>query len=158
MTPAVRRAEAADLSCVHALDRRVSPVFSRVQGYERLRAGRGLLLVAGPPGSPVAFAAWSTVLDEATLINIAVAPGERRQGHAVRLLDAGREELAQRGIRRVLLEVRASNHGARALYRNVGFEAYGRREAYYAAQADRPAEDALLLNDWIGAEAVGVSA
>jgi len=45
-----------------------------------------------------------------------------------------------RNARLVLLEVRAGNAGAIALYRAAGFEVTGERRAYYAN-----GEDALLM-------------
>jgi ribosomal-protein-alanine N-acetyltransferase len=42
----------------------------------------------------------------------------------------------------IFLEVRASNHQARALYRNAGFLETGLRESYYA----NPPEDAILCS------------
>jgi ribosomal-protein-alanine N-acetyltransferase len=127
------------------MDRAHSPVFAAPEAYARLIGGPDLLLVIGAPGRPVAFAAFSTVLDEASLLNIVVAPGERRCGSASRLLEAARESLAEAGARHVYLEVRASNDAATRLYCRAGFEVYGRRKAYYASTGEGPAEDALLL-------------
>ena len=82
----------------------------------------------------------STVLDEGNLDNIAVAPAYRRQGVADALLSVvtgfGREHLS-----RLMLEVRASNAPAIALYEKYGFAAVGRRKNYY----DAPREDAVLM-------------
>lgn len=86
------------------------------------------------------YAVVSVVLDEGNLDNIAVAPEHRRQGVADALLSAltgfGREHLAA-----LMLEVRASNAPAIALYEKHGFTAVGRRRNYY----DAPREDAVLM-------------
>ena len=98
------------------------------------------LLALGEDGGLLGYAVLSTVLDEGNLDNIAVAPDARRQGVADALLAAltgfGREHLA-----RLMLEVRASNAPAIALYEKHGFAAVGRRKNYY----DAPKEDAILM-------------
>jgi ribosomal-protein-alanine N-acetyltransferase len=50
------------------------------------------------------------------------------------------------GVEQVRLEVREGNAAAISLYRNLGFEAQGRRVRYYAD----PVEDALLLGLRLG--------
>ena len=99
-----------------------------------------ILLAQGEDGSILGYAVLSVVLDEGNLDNIAVAPEARRRGVADALLGAltgfGREHLAA-----LMLEVRASNAPAIALYEKHGFVAVGRRKNYYSA----PREDAVLM-------------
>lgn len=91
-------------------------------------------------GAVLGYAVLSAVLDEGNLDNIAVAPHCRRQGVADALLsaliDLGRTRLSV-----LLLEVRASNLPAIALYERHGFVLVGRRRNYY----ESPREDALLM-------------
>ena len=98
------------------------------------------LLALGEDGAVLGYAVLSTVLDEGNLDNIAVAPEARRQGVADALLSAltgfGREHLST-----LMLEVRASNAPAIALYEKHGFAAVGRRKNYYK----EPQEDAILM-------------
>ena len=99
-----------------------------------------ILLAEGEDGSLLGYAVLSVILDEGNLDNIAVAPEARRRGVADALLDVltgfGRENLAA-----LMLEVRASNAPAIALYEKHGFAAVGRRKNYY----DAPREDAILM-------------
>ena len=99
-----------------------------------------LLLAEGEYGAVLGYAVLSAVLDEGNLDNIAVAPHCRRQGVADALLSAltkfGRTSLSV-----LLLEVRASNLPAIALYEKHGFVPVGRRKNYY----ESPREDALLM-------------
>lgn len=99
-----------------------------------------VLLAQGEGGALLGYAVLSTVLDEGNLDNIAVAPEARRNGVADALLSAltafGREHLTC-----LMLEVRASNAPAIALYEKHGFAAVGRRKNYY----DAPREDAVLM-------------
>lgn len=100
-----------------------------------------ILLAEGEDGAVLGYAVLSVVLDEGNLDNIAVAPEYRRRGVADALLGAltgfGREHLSV-----LMLEVRASNAPAIALYEKHGFTAVGRRKNYY----DAPREDAVLMN------------
>lgn len=100
-----------------------------------------ILLAEGEDGAVLGYAVLSVVLDEGNLDNIAVAPDCRRRGVADALLGAltgfGREHLSV-----LMLEVRASNAPAIALYEKHGFVAAGRRKNYY----DAPREDAVLMN------------
>ena len=99
-----------------------------------------ILLAQSEDGAILGYAVLSTVLDEGNLDNIAVAPEARRQGIADALLGAltgfGREHLSV-----LMLEVRASNAPAIALYEKHGFACVGRRKNYY----DVPKEDAILM-------------
>jgi len=75
------------------------------------------------------------------LENIAVLPAHLRQGGGRGLLLALLAYSRSVGAERVLLEVRASNVSAIALYRQCGFQIVGHRSDYYG----KPAEDALIL-------------
>jgi [ribosomal protein S18]-alanine N-acetyltransferase len=92
----------------------------------------------------VAFALFSHVIDEATLLNIVVHPYWQRRGLARELLVHGLQQLSERAATRCLLEVRVGNLGAIALYSSLGFGVDGRRRDYYPAQHGR--EDALLMS------------
>ncbi len=99
-----------------------------------------VLLAEGADGSVMGYAVLSTVLDEGDLDNIAVRPDCRRQGVADALLSVltgfGRDRLSV-----LMLEVRASNAPAIALYEKHGFIPVGWRKNYYTA----PREDAILM-------------
>ncbi|MBN7798516.1 ribosomal protein S18-alanine N-acetyltransferase [Parahaliea mediterranea] len=107
-------------------------------------AGSGAgALVAEVDGRVAGFLVWQRVLDEASIHNVAVAPRARRRGIARDLVRHLRGELPD-DTTRCLLEVRASNHGALALYRGLGFVEDGRRRNYYPVEHGR--EDAVLMS------------
>ena len=81
------------------------------------------------------------VSDEMEILKLGAAPDFRRRGMASALLTAAFVPAVSQGIRRVFLEVRASNAEAISLYRTAGFRVTGRRRNYYSA----PVEDALLM-------------
>lgn len=78
--------------------------------------------------------------DELEILNIAVAPVYRRQGHGKRLLNLMLQVARKMGIQRAVLEVRTRNTAALALYQSLDFMQVGVRPRYYADTG----EDALV--------------
>jgi ribosomal-protein-alanine N-acetyltransferase len=95
-------------------------------------------------GNVVGFAIFKPILDESTLLNIAVNPAYQGRGYARALLEQGLKRQAEQGITNCFLEVRESNATAQALYRSVGFVLVGKRKNYYPAKMGR--EHALLMS------------
>lgn len=91
--------------------------------------------------SVVAYIASRVSADELHINNIGVREESRRRGLGAALLGAALDEGAARGARLAVLEVRAGNEAAQALYGRFGFEVVGRRRDYYRA----PIEDALVM-------------
>ena len=91
----------------------------------------------------IGYAILMIALDEAHLLNIAVASEWQNQGiggdflkHMIHVAKAAACQI-------VYLEVRPSNLAARHLYRTMGFQQIAIRPEYYPAAAGR--EDALFL-------------
>lgn len=82
----------------------------------------------------------ATVLDEAEIRKLAVAPACRRQGIASLLLTEIDLFLAASSVKECFLELRAANAAALALYQKNGFQIAGQRKNYYTL----PADDAIL--------------
>ena len=101
------------------------------------------LLDAGDAGLVGYFVAMPGV-DELHLLNITVAPEWQGRGHGSALLDIVQAHAAERGLATLWLEVRESNHRARALYRRRGFAEVGLRRAYYPAAQQR--EHAVVMS------------
>lgn len=117
--------------------------WSEQQYRDSLAAGHQCwLLTAGD--EPIACCVMSQLFDEAEILDVAVAPAWRRRGIARALLQRLIAELPD-GIARVLLDVRASNAPARALYKSLGFTEDGVRKNYYPAPDGRR-EDAVLMS------------
>lgn len=106
---------------------------------------RHFSLVAESNGGDVlGYAIFQQVLDEASLLNIAIDPAHQGRGLGGQLLAGGLEMLAARGVQRCLLEVRVGNAPAIALYRGFGFVDDGLRRNYYPSTQGR--EHALLMS------------
>jgi [ribosomal protein S18]-alanine N-acetyltransferase len=93
----------------------------------------------------VGFASLLPVLDEVELLNIAVDPVARGQGHAKALLTAAAAELKSRA-QLMHCEVRASNASARGLYESLGFKVSGLRKNYYPIQ--QAGREHAVLYQW----------
>lgn len=79
----------------------------------------------------VAYGGLTLGGDEAFIQTIGVARRAQGNGVGAALLVAMLNVAAERGARRVGLEVRADNEVAQRLYGRNGFEAVGRRRGYY---------------------------
>lgn len=109
---------------------------------QECRRPDGMTFVAIYEGEPIGFVNGTFLLQEANLNNIAVREAYKRQGVASALLCHFLDALAGRRIKRVYLEVRASNERATRLYERHGFLVVGRRKDCYAY----PTEDAFIMS------------
>jgi ribosomal-protein-alanine N-acetyltransferase len=119
--------------------------------YDELAQGRGALMLVARPSDfdhqehqgegVIGFIAARFTVDEVHINNVAVRPRYRRRGIGGALLERVLRDGAHRGAHKAILEVRAGNAAAQALYGRQGFEVVGRRRDYYAD----PLEDALVM-------------
>jgi len=96
------------------------------------------------PGDPAGIAGFiisRLVAGELHVNNVAVRAEFRRKGIAAQLLEAVIDWGGRNQATLALLEVRAGNTAAQALYSRCGFQIVGRRRRYYS----QPVEDALLM-------------
>ncbi|OOF57988.1 ribosomal protein S18-alanine N-acetyltransferase [Rodentibacter genomosp. 2] len=91
----------------------------------------------------VGFAICQIVLDEATLFNIAIEPVMQGKGFGSFLLKELIEQLKEKGIQTLWLEVRESN-SARWLYEKQGFNEVDIRKNYYPLP-DGKRENAVVM-------------
>ncbi|MBK6087455.1 ribosomal protein S18-alanine N-acetyltransferase [Ruminococcus sp. M6(2020)] len=88
----------------------------------------------------IGFLAFEQVLDEGSIVEVAVHPDCRRKGIARSLITAAIQ--SAEGLDSIFLEVRESNTSAIRLYESLGFERIGVRKGYY----QKPKEDAVIMN------------
>ncbi len=81
--------------------------------------------------------------NEAHVLTITVNPLYQRQGYGRLLMQQLLEDVKTLEVDTLLLEVRASNFSAIALYERFGFNEIGVRKKYYPSQNGR--EDALMF-------------
>lgn len=73
----------------------------------------------------------SSVIDEASIYCLGVAPHARRRGIAKQLLNMAEAHWAAKDMASIFLEVRASNHAAIAAYEQADYVQVGERPNYY---------------------------
>ena len=81
------------------------------------------------------------VHDEVHILNVAVAPEERRKGVARMLMGETEKRAHQASAALMTLEVRRSNQAALDLYREFDYRAVGVRPNYYVDEG----EDAIVM-------------
>jgi ribosomal-protein-alanine N-acetyltransferase len=138
---------ARDLDAVLAIEvRAYSHPWTRGNFMDSLASGYHVELLHVLDRGEVELAGYFVLMfgvDELHLLNITVAPEWQGQGLGWGLLDAVSTLALDRGLARVLLEVRAGNRRAQGLYSRYGFEAIGMRRGYYPAALGR--EDAVVM-------------
>lgn len=92
-------------------------------------------------GLIVGYLCYWIVFEEVRLMNLAVIESMRHRGIARSLVMAALQTGLSQSAHRAVLEVRASNEAAKALYHALGFHDLAVRSKYYS----NPVEDALLM-------------
>lgn len=130
-TVTVGPAVAGDRDAIAALDG-LGDATRRLLDRDLGAAERWFLVARDDAGTVVGAAVLAMLVDEAHLLDVAVAADHRRRGTGARLVaalrDLARDHL---GASAMTLEVRAGNAPARALYRRLGFVEAGVRPDYY---------------------------
>lgn len=143
MIPVIRRMRLEDAEEAHAIDVQSFslPWPERALRYEAGQNPHARPWVAEVDGRVAGMLVVWLIVDEAHIATLAVHPAYRRLGLAKRLLEHALREAFQEGARSALLEVRAGNQAAQAMYLGFGFEVVGRRVGYYKDNG----EDAILM-------------
>lgn len=91
------------------------------------------------------YAVLLMVVDEATLMDIAVDDAVRGNGHGNTLMKHIINECEQASMASLWLEVRAGNVAAVSLYNKYGFEIIETRKGYYTHAQTGEKEDAIIM-------------
>lgn len=91
----------------------------------------------------IGYAGMWIVVDDAQITNIAIKPDYRGFRIGERLFQHIYQHAIQNGVKRLSLEVRASNYVAQRLYRKFGLVPGGVRKNYYTDNQ----EDAIIM--WV---------
>ena len=94
-------------------------------------------------GAIAGYTVVSVAAEEAHLLNLSIAGPFQRRGLGRELLSFAVKLARDYAARSMLLEVRLSNEGARALYAAAGFTEIGMRKGYYPDGSGT--EDAVVL-------------
>jgi [ribosomal protein S18]-alanine N-acetyltransferase len=134
-----------DVDEVFALETSVYPhPWSRGNFLDSLSSGYHGWTLRDDAGALVGYFLLMAVVDEAHLLNVAVAAPRQREGLGLYLLDKIAACARGLSMESILLEVRPSNLRALKVYEQYGFTEIGRRKAYYPAHNGQR-EDAIVM-------------
>ncbi|WP_299066161.1 ribosomal protein S18-alanine N-acetyltransferase [uncultured Psychrobacter sp.] len=102
------------------------------------------LLVVYQSDTVVGYCLYQMMFEQAEILRIGTHPNYQRQGIASKLFAKLNQQLQALNVESLLLEVRADNLPAIALYEQQGFETIHQRKGYYKT-AHKPAIDALIM-------------
>lgn len=140
MSVVIERMTEADLDAVVDIDvaafREPREVREKSLREELARSWARLFVARADAGRIVGYILYWHVVDEGHVINVAVAPQERKRGIGRALVDRLLVEARATGIVKLLLEVRASNAAAIGLYEKAGFTKFNVRARYYGDGED----------------------
>jgi [ribosomal protein S18]-alanine N-acetyltransferase len=136
----IRAARTADLDQLADLESRSfdSDRLSRDDLRRQLRSTRALLLVDADQDRLHGYVLLKLQprRRRAHMLSIATHPEQRRRGVGRSLLAAAEQAARDVGIGELQLETREDNLAAQALYRSLGYQAFGRYLGYYEDRAD----------------------
>lgn len=139
----VRSMKSSDVESVARLEQQIfTDAWSEKSILDTMNQSQAFILVSEEDNVINGYCIVYFVLDEAEIARIAVEPSMRKQGVGQELLRATCRVGMQKGIARILLDVRESNDSARRFYRAFGFEEDGIRKNFY----QNPNERAVLMS------------
>jgi len=140
----LRDMQNADLDQVLAIERhsQVTP-WSRLS-FEESLTKQHLCRVLTHQDQIIAFHIVCPVVDEMHILNIVVSPQAKGQGNGHVLMHDIVDLCHAHNLKKIFLEVRASNVAARGFYQQWQFRQIGQRKGYYRA-LHGTREDALVL-------------
>ena len=108
-----------------------------------------IMIVYKPEGKAdnnnvIGYCLYQIIFEQAEILRIGTHPDYQRQGIASQLFATLNNELINNKVESLLLEVRADNAPALALYERQGFVVIHKRKSYYQLP-HRPAIDALIM-------------
>lgn len=142
-----RRGEESDLAALLQLEREAHAYpWSEAILEDMLTAAKvRCTILEDQQQQMIGFAFVQAVADEASLLNLVIAPARQGQGLGRRLLNHIIDDLLQEKIiESMFLEVRVSNFSAISLYLSCGFVEVGERRDYYPAKHGTR-ENALMM-------------
>ena len=134
-----------DVDEVHALECSVFPhPWSRANFMDSLASGYDAWVLRDGAGTLAGYFLLMYAVDEAHLLDVAVAAARHGSGVGRYLLDRIAARAREQRMESILLEVRPSNARALQVYERYGYTEIGRRKGYYPAHEGRR-EDAIVM-------------
>lgn len=132
----------ADIAAVAEIEERAfSQPWSRQGFLDALQLEGTIFLVAEENERILGYIGMYSAFEEGEITNVAVDASARCRGIGGMLISEAKNKARQRGLSRIVLEVRVSNESAIRLYEKNGFVNRGLRKGFY----DFPKEDAYIM-------------
>ena len=133
----------AKMAQLHRAEPTGQRAWSEAEFYAMLMAKNALSITCD-----AGFALGQFLLDEAELFLIMTEPKHRSQGVGRRMLALFEEQAFKNQVRRIILEVSATNIAARALYTSTGYQEIAVRKNYYTFPNGSHA-DAIVMEKYL---------
>ncbi len=141
--PIFRNVTEQELADVARLEKQnFSDPWSEKSLMETNEQPQAMIAVAEEAGRIAGYCILYYVVDEGEIARIAVDENFRRRGIGRGLLDYVCLQCEEKGVGRLLLDVRESNENAKQFYQQYGFGIDGVRKSFY----ENPKEDAVLMS------------
>lgn len=138
----IREMQVKDADAVAVIEQQIfSQPWSRQGFLDAVNLANTVFLVAEENNRIVGYIGMYVAMDEGEITNVAVAPVERCHGIGGMLIAELLKIAENKGIARIVLEVRVSNDSAIRLYEHNGFVQCGVRRGFY----EFPKEDAYVM-------------
>lgn len=143
----IRNMTESDVDAIAFLEKQAFPdAWTSQSIHDTFCQRQAFIVVAEDDGKTVGYCIVYHVLDEGEIARVAVDSSCRRQGVGRKILDQVSDICAEKGVTRLLLDVRESNVAARTFYQSYGFQEDGIRKNFY----DTPKEHAVLMSKVLG--------
>lgn len=145
----IRKANIADIKAIVRIERESFPAYPYPSEafYYFYRKCPDLFLLAEYEGEVVGYVLGCSEDDSGHVISIAVSHRFRKRGIGRALMMELEKKMAEKGIRKVRLEVSASNEVARKMYNSLGYREIGILRRYYPDGNDAIVMEKSLYNE-----------
>lgn len=139
----VRNTIESDLEAIAFLEEQTfSDAWTLKSIQDTFQQSQAFIVTAESDGKVAGYCIVYFVLDEGEIARVAVENSYRRQGVGRSIIEQVEKVCQEKGIIRLMLDVREGNDSARQFYQSLGFEEDGIRKSFYSL----PEEDAVLMS------------
>ena len=141
----IRELVAEEVALLAKIDTSVNPSAWSTENYlDAIKnENQQILGIFEEPNFLVGGISYSSVLDEAEILQVCISSEQQRNGYASQLFNHLFDILVNSGITQIFLEVRCNNTPAIKLYHKLGFNIIAERKNYY--KIDGKLFDALIM-------------
>lgn len=137
----IQKMQQQDIKAVAEIEARVFTMPWSAKGFQDALHQDTIFITAKQEEQIVGYCGMYCSFEEGEITNVAVLPESQGQGIGKKLIYQLLNYALEKGITRIVLEVRVSNVPAIKLYEGFGFQKAGVRKGFY----EKPGEDAAIM-------------